>query len=99
MKKYIIKVTYLEGAHEGKSYFLNKDGYVVDNLDYVWQDCSYTLSACKAVCTRKEKTNTAEAIFEKRERERRISEGKTVSKYPLYTMCSYEPYEIETVDK
>lgn len=100
MTKYIIKVTYLEGIHKGKEHFLNKGGYVVDGrTDSVWQEDSYTLSTCKAVCTRKYKENTAEAIFEKRERERRIAEGKTVSKYPLYEMCSYEPYPIETVDR
>ena len=99
MKKYVIKVTYLEGTHKGKEYFLNKGGYVISNLDYVWQDSSYTLSACKAVCTRKEKANTANGIFEKRERERRIAEGKTVSKFQLYDMKKFEPYEIETVDR
>jgi len=99
MTKYVIKATYLEGEHQGKEYFINKDGYIIDNLDYVWQDNSYTLSACKAVCTRKEKQNTAEVIVEKRERERRIAEGKTVSKYPLYIMTKYEPYAIETVDR
>jgi hypothetical protein len=99
MKKYIIKATYLEGIHVGKTYYLNKQGYVITNLDSVWQDSSYTLSSCKAVCTRKEKINTAEAIFEKRTRERRIAEGKTVSPYPLYVMQKYEPFEIETVDR
>lgn len=99
MTKYVIKATYLEGEHKGKEYFLNKGGYIIDNLDYVWQDSSYNLSACKAVCTRKEKRNTAEAIFEKRQRERKIAEGKTVSKYPIYEMMKYEPYAIETVDR
>ena len=99
MKKYIIKITYLEGLHKGKEYFLNKDGYVIDKLNCVWQDSSYTLSGCKAACTRKEKTNTAEVIFEKRQRERRVAEGKTVSKYPLYEMQKFEPYAIETIDR
>lgn len=99
MTKYIIKATYLEGTHKGKEHFLCKGGYVIDNLDYVWQDSSYTLSACKAVCTRMEKTNAAEAIFEKKQRERRIAEGKNVSKYPIYVMTKFEPYAIETVDR
>ena len=99
MTKYVIKVTYLEGNHKGKEYFLDKGGYVIDNLDYVWQDSSYTLTACKAVCTRKEKSNTTEAIFEKMQRKRKIAEGKTVNPYPIYEMQKYEPYAIETVDK
>lgn len=99
MKKYIIKVTYMEGIHEGTSYLLNKEGYVVSNPECVWQDSSYTLSGCKAACTKKEKVQTAEAIFEKRTRARRIAEGKPVSKYPLYEIQKFEPFEIETVDK
>lgn len=98
MIKYVIKATYLEGEHKGKEYFLAKGGYVISNLDYVLQDSSYTLSNCKTICKRKEKTNTAEVIFEKRQRERRIAEGKTVSKYPIYEMQKFEPYAIETVD-
>ena len=72
---------------------------MIINLDYVWQEESYTLSGCKTACARKEKVNTADALFEKKLRKRRIAEGKTVSKYPLYEMKKYEPYAVETVDK
>lgn len=100
MTKYIIKVTYLEGVHAGKVHYLDKTGYVVDDLlNNIWQEDAYTtFGRCKAVCTRKEEKNTAEAIFEKRQRERQIAEGKMVSKHPLYVMKKYEPYAIETVD-
>ena len=98
MTKYVIKVTYLEGTHKGKEYFLNKGGYVIDNLDYVWQDSSYTLPACKAVCTRMEKRQTADHNFEKLQRSRRIAEGKPVSPYLIYELKSFEPFAIETVD-
>lgn len=97
MTKYIIKVTYLEGKFEGQEYYLNKGGYVT-NPNSVWQEDSYTLAACKAVCARKEKTNTADVIFEKRMREKRIANGKPISKYPIYIMSKYEPFAIETVD-
>jgi hypothetical protein len=99
MTKYIIKATYLEGDHAGREYYLDKQGYVVSNIESVWQDSSYTLSACKAVCTKKEKSNNAEVIFEKRERARKIAEGKTISRRPLYIMTRYEPFAIETVDR
>ena len=99
MIKYIIKVTYLEGKHVGKEYFLNKQGYVVEKLDYIWQDSAYDLRACKAVCTRKTKENIAEGIFEMRQRERRIIEGKPVSPFRLYDRQKYEPFAIETVDR
>ena len=100
MTKYIIKETITEGDHAGKEYFLDKKGYVrlKSELDYIWQEDSYTLTACKAACTRKEKRNTAEVMLERRERERRIAEGKPVSHYTIYEMTKYEPYAIETVD-
>lgn len=101
MTKYIIKVTYLEGVHAGKVHYLDKSGYVADDrLNNIWQEDAYTtLGRCKAACTRKEDQNTAEAIFEKRQRERQIAEGKRlISKHPLYVMKKYEPYAIETVD-
>lgn len=98
MTKYIIKLTILEGENQGKEYFMDKQGYIRNNIDYIWQEDAYTLSACKASCTRKYKSNTAEVIFEKRDRARRITDGKTVSRYPIYEMTSYEPYAIETVD-
>lgn len=101
MTKYIIKMTITEGDHAGKVYFLDKRGYIRigSELGYIWQEDSYTLTACKAACTRKEKSNTAEVIFERRERARRVAEGKQISRYPLYEMTKYEPYAIETVDQ
>ena len=99
MTKYIIRVTYTDGDHEGKEYYLNKGGYVIDRLSSVWKEDSYTLSGCRRVCKKKEEQNTAEVIFERRERERRIKDGKTVSKYPIYHMQHYEPFAIETVDE
>lgn len=33
MKGYIIKATYLTGTHKGKSYFLQKGGYVTSDPD------------------------------------------------------------------
>lgn len=99
MKKYIIKVTYLEGIHKGETYLLNKGGYVVDNPEYVWQDSSYTLSACKAVCTRYKKMNDRNVEIERRNREYAISKSRTVSKYAIYIPKVYDPFEIETVDR
>lgn len=99
MIKYVIKVTYLEGAHKGKEFYLDKDGYVIGNLEYVWQDGSYTEKACKAACTRKTKKNISANRFELLERARREKDGKTNSKYMLNDLQSFEPFAIETVDK
>ena len=98
MTKYVIKATYIEGDHKGKTYFLNKGGYVVSNLEYVWQDSSYDLRTCKAVCTKYAKHNAAQHKAELAEREYRERKGKENSKYRLYYLMSYEPYAIETVD-
>lgn len=99
MKKYIIKVTYLEGIHEGKTHHLGKGGYIVTNLDFVWQEDSYTLSTCKSVCTRLENQNNRLAEAEKRERAYNAAKGRHVSKYPIYIVSKYEPFMIETVDR
>lgn len=98
MKKYIIKVTYLEGIHAGKEYYLNKQGFVVDNFGSIWQDSSYTERGCKTACAKLEKNNNAEAAAEKAEREWNIAAGRKVSNYPIYVRSKYEPFAIETVD-
>lgn len=99
MTKYIVKTTYLDGIHAGKEYYLVKGGYVTDNLECVWQDMSYSLSACKAVCARYAKKNEIDVRIEKQDREYAIAHGKTVSKYPLYNLEKFEPFAIETVDR
>ena len=98
MTKYIIKVTYLEGIHEGHSYLLDKDGYVRDQDNCYFEDETYTLRGCKTACTRKELTNNNEALYEARQRQKAIENGKTVSKYPLYNLCKYEPFAVEIIE-
>ena len=99
MTKYIVKTTYLDGIHAGKEFYLIKGGYVRDNLDYIRQEDSYSLSACKAVCARYAKNNEINVRIEKQDREYAIAHGKTVSKYPIYNLEKYEPFAIETVDR
>ncbi len=96
MTKYIIKVTYTEGIHKGKVFYLDKNGYVREHTDTIWSEDAYTLPACKAACTRKYKSNTAEAACEKAIRKNAISNNRLVSKYPLYEMKDYEPFPVET---
>lgn len=99
MTKYIIKVTYLEGIHEGKVHYLKKGGYVVSNLEYVWRDDSYTLATAKAVCARYAKNNELNVRIEKQDREYAVAKGRKVSNYPIYTLEKFEPFAIETVDQ
>lgn len=97
MTKYVIKVTYLEGNNKGKYYYLDKQGYVIENLKSVWNYQAYTEKGCKTACTRFAKDNAIENAIEKRERESRVSKGKTISPYMLYWLCSYEPLAVEII--
>jgi hypothetical protein len=98
MTKYVIKVTYLEGIHEGRSYLLDKDGYVRNQDNCYWEDETYTLRGCKIACSRKELINNNEALYEAEQRRKAIEQGKKVSKYPLYTICKFEPFAVELMD-
>ena len=98
MKAYVVKVTYLEGIHEGKTYYLDRRGYVRENLVGIWKEDTYTLRGCKIACTRKTKENDFEVNFEMRDRSQKLAAGKNVSKYPIYILSKYEPFEVETVD-
>lgn len=95
MTKYIIKATILEGEHKDEVFFLDKDGYVREADNYFNEDNTYTLSACKAACTRKYKNNCQNVNIEKRAREYREKNGKTNSTYDIYKMTSYEPFAVE----
>lgn len=97
MKGYIIKCTYTDGAHKGTEYFLSRGGYVIDPVN-VCRDYTYaSLSSCKAVCSRKAKDNNRDVLMERRDRERRLADGKSVSKYNIYDPETYEPYEVDVI--
>jgi hypothetical protein len=69
-------------------------------LDYVWQDDAYdTLAACKRACTLRMKHIEVQRRIEFKDRERRLQEGKPVSKYRLYYLERYEPFAIETINE
>ena len=98
MTKYIIKTPYLEGPHAGKEHYVIKGGYVVCNLDNIWQSDSYTLGTCKAVCKRYAMNNEIANRIEKRDREYAAAKGRSVVPYMIHYLQSYTPVEIETVD-
>jgi hypothetical protein len=100
MTKYIIKTTYLEGPHEGKVSYVTKHGCVLIDaaLNHVWHDDAYdTEAACKRACTLRMKHIEVQRRIELKDRERRIQQGKPVSKYRLYYLERYEPFAIETL--
>lgn len=67
MLRYIIKVTYLDGPHAGKVYFLRKGGYVTEEDSIHWEDTTYkTEGICQRVCNHMTKVNDEDYEFERR---------------------------------
>lgn len=100
MNGYLIKTTYLTGPHKGRSYFLRKGGYVTEEGNHEWDDTTYrTLGIAQAQCKRLTEENERCYNDETGSRNRRIKEGKEVSKYRIYEKESYEPYMVEIVGK
>lgn len=92
--RYLIKGTYLTGAHEGETFLLRKGGYVTDETRYEWEDTTYKTYAIAArQCDRLEKQNEADYRFYQIENQRRIAKGYK----PMYCpeLEVYEPYAIE----
>lgn len=98
MKRYIIKGTYLEGCHTGREFYMIKGGYVTNNPDTVMVDDTYTEKACKSYCTRLTNDNEVSRRIELSDREKRIRDGKSVSKYPIYTLTKFEPMLVSVSD-
>lgn len=100
MNGYLIKTTYLTGPRKGTSYLLRKGGYVTEEGNHEWDDTTYrTLGIAQAQCRRLTKENERCYNDETENRNRRIKEGKEVSKYRIYEKASYAPYLVEIVGK
>lgn len=98
MNGYLIKGTYLTGPHKGESYLLRKGGYVTEEGRHEWDDTTYrTLGIAQAQCRRLTEENEICYNDETWSRNRRIKEGKEVSKYRIYEKEAYEPYFVENV--
>lgn len=98
MNGYIIKATYLTGPHKGRSYFLQKGGYLASDPDDQWSDnCYKTENICKSICRKLESSNMTEHVVEKRLREYRSQNGYNVSEYMINELMKYKPYFVKTV--
>lgn len=98
MKGYIIKVTYLTGPHEGKSYFLQKGGFVTSDPDNQWShNCYKTENICKSVCRQLGCNNMIDHMVEEKTREFQIQHGRDVSDSMIYELEYYEPYFVKNV--
>ena len=96
MKGYVIKVTYLSGAHKGRSYFLKKGGYIYSDGEFVLADNVYKSEAvAKRVCSLYANNNERDYLSERSYNEYRISKGHKGCDWFIYELESYEPYELD----
>ena len=61
MERYLIKVTYLEGTHKGKTYLMQKGGYITDSGCYQWDETTYANKAmAERRCKQLDKENVVD---------------------------------------
>lgn len=88
---YILKGTYTES---GREFFLDKDGYVVNNIQYLRaHECYSSIKGAKIAATRKTKTNAELVAYDKARNERRAAKG--LEPFKAFNACVYEPYALE----
>jgi hypothetical protein len=98
-KRYIIKVTKLDGRHAGDVYFLQKGGYVTDADCAQFDFTSYkTYGIANRVCKKYKEDNNWYWEDETQRREKRKREGLKVDEWRIHDHESYEPYEIDAYD-
>ncbi len=99
MKQYFIKVTYLEGPHSGKTYYLRKGGYVVDlNKDH-FADATYkTKGIANRECERLRRKNEVNVNCERQDNECNIKRGKPGKIQFIYVNTAYEPYAVTVIN-
>ena len=98
MKRYLIKVTYLDGEHAGTSYLLRKGGYVTDERNIEWKSTTYaSYNIALRQCKRLFDENELNIQIERRDREYAKKRGRYFRDWNIYNKESYEPYEVEAV--
>ena len=96
MKRYLIKVTYLEGRHAGETYLLRKGGYVTEPGYIEWEDTTYaSYKTALWQCRRLESDNELNMRIERKDRAYARQMGRKFREYNIYELQSYEPYEVE----
>ena len=99
MKAYIIKTTYTEGPHAGKSYLRNKQGYIIDDCCIHWADtCYLTLKGAKIACSKLFNENELNRRIERQDEAFRVSQGKAPKEWCIYESETFEPYEVEAIE-
>lgn len=96
MKRYLIKVTYLDGIHAGTSYLMRKGGYIASNdARYEDEDTTYkSYSIAMRQCRRLEAENEIDCRLEDERIQRRKNAGKKIDGFRVFYHESYEPFEV-----
>ena len=98
--RYLIKATYTEGSHAGKSYFIGKGGYVVDADGIQWDDWTYkTYGTANRVCKKLYEDNELSRKCERQDEAWRIKKGFPPREWYIYEAQTYEPYPVEAIIK
>ncbi len=98
-KMYKIKVTYLEGNSEGRSFLLGRGGHVFDEDECHWsEDCYLTRAAAASVCKRYAKENKRCRDFERNDEKYLIAKGHSPKSFYIYHYQKFEPYEVEAFE-
>ena len=91
--RYLIKVTYISGPHEGKEHLLQKGGYVTDEDSPQWEDTTYaSLGMAMKECRRLTAKNKADYEDERIYNQIRIKHGDPAKEFFIYELEKYEPY-------
>lgn len=94
MTAYIIKGKYIDS---GREYYLDRDGYVVVNIQYLRKHECYTERGAKQVATKKTKADAEQAAYYDRCNAERVRNGKEPFNY-AFNQCVYEAFAIEITD-
>lgn len=96
MPRYLIKATYMEGPHAGKSYLLQKGGMVTDEDSTQWDDTTYkTKGIAQRVCRQLYEDNELSRKIERQDEQIRIKRGQGPKSFYLYESETFEPYPVE----
>lgn len=98
MTRYLIKTTYLDGPHAGKSYYLTKGGYVVDlDKKHFESDTYATEGFAKRRCNQLHAENSLNVSWERFDEQLNVKKGNAPKKQFIYYEESYEPVAVEAI--
>ena len=96
MTRYLIKGTYTEGIHAGKSFLLQKGGYVTDENSYQWEETTYASERiARYRCKKLFEDNEVNRKLERERRAQKEKQGLENWDFFIYESQTYEPYPVD----